>query len=152
MSLKEFDFSVLDDGKEKHFKIKEMPAKTGFLFGAKVTKFVFNNDAKLDGNEDTARLFMKSLGGINIAEFEAIVDEALAYVIYIDGVSPRICNGDALNSILVDPANVLLLIKKSLEINLSFIKRAIPADFLKKINGAMTQAGLSLNPSQTDTK
>lgn len=152
MAQKEFDFSVLDDGKEKHFKIKEMPAVTGFFFGAKVTKFIFNNDAKLSGDEDIARLFMKSIGGINIAEFEAIVDEALAYVIYVDGVSPRLCNGDALNSILVDPANVLLLVKKTLEVNLSFIKRAFPVGFLEKINGALKQAGLSPNLFLKDTK
>lgn len=143
MALQSFDVTITDNGEERHFKVKEMPATTGFIFGVKVMKFICNNNADLKGGEDITTLFVKAIGGINIDEFKSIMDEALSYVYYVDGVSPRSCNGNALDSILNDPANVLKLLQQSLEVNLSFIKRAIPADFQKKINGAMNQAGLS---------
>lgn len=143
MARESFKVTITDNEKELHFEVKEMPAVTGFLFGVKVVKFICNNNAELRGNEDIARLFIKSIGGLNIDEFKSVMDEALSFVWYMDGVSPRSCNGDALNTILTDPVNVMKLLQHSLEINLSFIKRAMPADLLKRINGAMSQAGLS---------
>lgn len=143
MARESFKVTITDNGKELHFEVKEMPAVAGFLFGVKVMKFICNNNADLSGNEDIAGLFIKAIGGLNIDEFQAVMDEALSYVTYTDGVANQSCNGKALDAILTDPVNVMKLLQKSLEINLSFIKRAIPADFQKKINGAMTQVGLS---------
>ena len=149
MARESYDLTLNDNGKERHFKVKEMPALTGFLFGVKAVKFLCNNSANVSASDDIASMIVKSIGGLNFDDFQAVMNEALSYVDYMDGVSPRPCNGDTLNTILTDPVNVMKVVYRALEVNLSFIKRAMPADFQEKISGAMTQAGLT---AQTSTK
>ena len=78
MARESFKVTITDNEKELHFEVKEMPAVTGFLFGVKVVKFICNNNAELSGNEDIARLFIKSIGGLNIDEFKSVHGRRIA--------------------------------------------------------------------------
>nr|DAH90089.1 MAG TPA: hypothetical protein [Caudoviricetes sp.] len=131
--------TITDNGKELHFEVKQMPAVQGFLFGARTVRFLFNNSADLSGLTSLDAILAKCAGGFDFEEFKSLMDEALGSVWYTDGVTPRQCNGDNLNSIVTDPISVMTLFQKSIEINLNFIKRAMPDDLLERMLGALPQ-------------
>lgn len=149
MARKEKKIQLTDDGRELTFVIKQMPATAGFLFGAKVARFVCRNNAEVEPGDSMGALFIKAIGGFDMDEFKSVMDEALGAVTYTGGTVDQVCSGNTLDAILVDPANVFKLVKESVEMNVAFITRAIPADFQEKIRGAVAEVGTTL---QTSTK
>lgn len=153
MARKTKTVTITDDGKNLEFVIEQMPATAGFFFGAKVVRFLCKNDCELDGNKySIPELFVKSLGGFDLNEFKSVIDDALSSVRYKGGLVDQVCTSDTLDAIITDPANVMLLVQHSLELNLSFITRAIPAAFQEKMRGAVREAGLSSLISKTEEK
>lgn len=134
MARKKEKVIIKQDDKDLVFFVEQMPATRGFLFGAKVMRFLCKNNAKPSENESTLNLLINLLGGWDVEDGQSLMSEALECVIYM-GASPIVCTPNALDSIVDDPAHVLTLLKKSLEVNLSFFISAIPENFKETMRG-----------------
>lgn len=147
---------IQEDGAARKFVIKQMPATHGFLFGMKVMKFLCTNDSGTSipqGNVNVSQLFINAIGGMDLKSFESIMDEALECCTYTGGAKEIVCTKENLDAILTDPLNVFELFKESLEVNLSFIERALPESLKEKMRGVLPSlAGLITQTSSPDTK
>lgn len=138
-----------EDGKNFHFVIEQMPATRGFLFGAKVAKFLCSNTNAGEIGSTLDEAVMRLVGGMDIEALEKLMDEVLITATYKDGVAPTPCTRERLDEVLTDPANVLKLLQECLKVNLSFIVGALPAGLKEKILGLLQQIMAALNSSNS---
>lgn len=128
-----------EDGAKREFVVKQMPATQGFIFGVKVVKFLCSNDGNADKTQfnNIPEMFIAAIGGMDFKAFESIMNEALECCTHIGASQHTVCTRDKLDMILTDPLNVFELFKASLEINLSFIQRALPEHLKEKMRGGL---------------
>nr|DAO35499.1 MAG TPA: tail assembly chaperone protein [Caudoviricetes sp.] len=154
---KEKDIIIEDDGHQLKFRIRQMPATVGFIFGMKFMKLVSATVDKVAGYKNDMQMLLQALAAMDVQAFSELQAEALECVSHVatDGKpvpSPRVCTPQTLDEIVTDPLTVLELTKQSMELNLSFIERALPASLRERLYGALRADGQECPASSQEEK
>ena len=147
---------ILDNEKELTFVCRQMPATKGFRFGVKCAKALARTQSEAinkGGDGTVLDVLLNSIASIDIEMLDEIMDEALSCVTFATPAGVQVCTPDVLDGIIEDPSNVFILLKASIEQNLSFIVRHVPESFLVKLRGGIVEAGNAImQDSPKDSK